>query len=208
LDLEEESSDNEEDVEADDQDEEPATGTKRKAGFKLIYDVARRFAQPLGIHLERWEGRIIETEKGVVRLLPVAERAKMLFGEADAAAIARRIEDDARVDPQQVLSFMAEARLAPEIKTRGKSKKGTGKPDPRAEEPQAATTLDRVHAAMLLQSSGRTNALRAMLRAEQERGPDFIRLANALSALYPKNSDEKRLVDAMVLVAPGRTGSN
>jgi len=49
-----------------------------------------------------------------------------------------------------------------------------------------ATTLDRVHAAMLLQASGRTNALRALLKAEQERGSDFLRLANALSALYPK----------------------
>jgi len=48
-----------------------------------------------------------------------------------------------------------------------------------------ATTLDRVHAAMLLQASGRTNALRALLKSEQERGPDFLRLANALSALYP-----------------------
>lgn len=49
-------------------------------------------------------------------------------------------------------------------------------------------TLDRVHAAMLLQGSGRTNGLRALLKAEKERGPDFLRLANALSALYPKES--------------------
>ena len=65
-----------------------------------------------------------------------------------------------------------------------------------------ATTLDRVHAAMLLQAGGRTNALRALLKAEQERGPDFLRLANALSALYPKGSEEKRLLDAMLLAVP------
>src|SRR2546425_970530 len=64
------------------------------------------------------------------------------------------------------------------------------------------TTLDRVHAAMLLQSSGRANALRALLESEQERGPDFLRLANALSALYPKDCEEKRLLDAMLLAAP------
>ena len=52
---------------------------------------------------------------------------------------------------------------------------------------------------MLLQAGGRTNALRALLKAEQERSPDFLRLANALSALYPKGSEEKRLVDAMLL---------
>jgi len=50
--------------------------------------------------------------------------------------------------------------------------------------------------------SGRTNALRALLKAEQDRGPDFLRLANALSALYPKTSEEKRLLDAMLLAVP------
>lgn len=67
--------------------------------------------------------------------------------------------------------------------------------------PLRATTLDRVHAAMLFQASGRSQALRALLRAEQERGPDFVRLANALSALYPRGSDEKRLLDSMLLAA-------
>jgi putative DNA methylase len=65
-----------------------------------------------------------------------------------------------------------------------------------------ATTLDRVHAAMLLQASGRTQALRALLKTEKERGPDFLRLANALSALYPPGSEEKRLLDAMLLAVP------
>ena len=67
---------------------------------------------------------------------------------------------------------------------------------------QEATTLDRVHAAMLLQAAGRSNALRAFLKAETERGSEFLRLANALSALYPKDSEEKRLLDAMVLALP------
>jgi hypothetical protein len=55
---------------------------------------------------------------------------------------------------------------------------------------------------MLLQDSGRTNALRALIEAEQQRGPEFMRLANALSALYPPKSEEKRLLDAMILSAP------
>ncbi len=41
-----------------------------------------------------------------------------------------------------------------------------------------------------------------MLEAEIQRTPDFLRLANALSALYPKDSEEKRLLDAMLLVTP------
>jgi hypothetical protein len=55
---------------------------------------------------------------------------------------------------------------------------------------------------MLLQASGRTNALRALLKAELDRSPDFLRLANALSALYSKGFEEKRLLDAMLLAVP------
>jgi putative DNA methylase len=55
---------------------------------------------------------------------------------------------------------------------------------------------------MLLQKSGKANALRTMLKSEIERGADFLRLANALSALYPRESEEKRLLDAMLLGVP------
>lgn len=44
----------------------------------------------------------------------------------------------------------------------------------------------------------------ALLEAEQQRGPDFLRLAIALSALYPRDSEEKRLLDAMLLAVPRR----
>ena len=57
---------------------------------------------------------------------------------------------------------------------------------------------------MLLQANGASNALRSMLEEEQKRSPDFLRLANALSALYPKTNEEKRLLDAMLLAAPRR----
>ena len=40
------------------------------------------------------------------------------------------------------------------------------------------------------------------LARSQERGPDFLRLANALTALYPRGSEEKRLLDAMLWSAP------
>jgi len=41
-----------------------------------------------------------------------------------------------------------------------------------------------------------------LIEAKLKRGPDFLRLANALSALYPKTSEEKRLLDAMLLAVP------
>jgi len=190
-----------EEVESD-EDEEEAAPKAKKRGFTLIYDVARRFAQPLGIHLDAWKGRIIEIEKGVVRLLPVSERAGQLFGKEGTCAVADRIE---REPARQIqLTLFSDPAVAPEVKARGRGKKrGTADlTDEAMRTPREATTLDRVHAAMLLQASGRANALRALLKAEQERGPDFLRLANALSALYPKGSEEKRLLDAMLLAVP------
>lgn len=193
------------DDEDEETDEDPSANKgKKKPGLTLVYDVARRFAQPLGIHLEAWEGRIIDTAKGVVRLLPVGERAKQLFGEDGASAVVRRFESAKRPDPQGMLDFMAEQRAAvPEVKGRGRKKKTEADASPESlKAKREATTLDRVHAAMLLQANGASNALRAMLEAEIDRGPDFLRLANALSALYPRDSEEKRLLDAMLLAVP------
>jgi len=187
--------------EDDDTDEDDDSKTSSK-GFSLVYDVARRFAQPLGVHLDAWEGRIIETKKGVVRLFSVSERAKALFGDAGASAVAHELEIDPAKAAQFELSLNI-AETAPKIKNRGRRKKAAVDiTDEDFSTEQQATTLDRVHAAMLLQKAGRANALRALLKAEQQRGTDFLRLANALSALYPKNSEEKRLLDAMLLAVP------
>ena len=164
-------------------------------GESLIFDVVRRFAQPLGIHLPDWEGRIVETHKGVVRLSPVAECGPRLFGTDGAAAVAEWMERAPGADVQQVLFLEA----APAKPPRGR--KGLVSGGAEIQTPDA-TTLDRVHAAMLLQVSGRSHALRNLLRAEQERGPDFLCLANALSALYPSAGEEKRLLDAMLLAVP------
>jgi len=175
--------------------------TKPK-GFSLIYDVVRRIAQPLGIHLDDWEGRIIKTEKGIVRLLAVADRARQLFGEEGASVAARRIEERAKRSPQAIFDFMQGIETAPKVRGRGRRRAAAGVSDEALRARREATTLDRIHAAMLLQSAGRANALRALLKAEKDRGPDFLRLANALSALYPIDSEEKRLLDAMLLAVP------
>jgi putative DNA methylase len=190
----------------EEEDEENAAAAKTK-GFTLVFDVVRRFAQPLGIDLPKWEGRVIETKKGVVRLLSVAERAKQLFGEEGAEAVAARLESETAAG-----AHLAQGVLFPEMdpatKVRPLGVRGRGgrmATDVSGETlapAREATTLDRVHAAMLLQAGGRTNALRALLKTEQERGSDFLRLANALSALYPNGSEEKRLLDAMLLAVP------
>ena len=181
-----------------------ATSVAGKAeGFSLVFDVVRRFAQPLGIELEKWERRTVETKKGLVRLLPVAERAKQLFGERGSQAVATRLEQEAGAgaDPLQGMLF-PERKEGPRASVRERPPRYGDIDGPDDRSVAGATTLDRVHTGMLLQAGGSTNALRALVQTEQERGPDFLRLANALSALYPRGSDEKRLLDAMLLAVP------
>ena len=179
-------------------EDEETVAKSAARGFSLPFDVVRRFAQPMGIDLERWTGRIVGQEKGVVRLLPVSERARDLFGKDGARAAAGWIESHPNAGVQQTLFPEFDAAPNP-----GRSPRGRAILDSGAElQTLDATTLDRVHAAMLLQASGHANALRALIAAEQDRGPDFLRLANALSALYPRGSQEKRLLDAMLLAVP------
>jgi len=204
----------EDDEVAEEEDDEEGGPRRSPKGFTLVFDVVRRFAQPLGIELPRWEGRVVETKKGVVRLLPITERAKQLFGEDGAQAVATRLEQEAALGAASLQGMLfpemdqtaARRRSAPKVRRRGGRGPAKGEslavPDETLAAPREATTLDRVHAAMLLQAGGRTNALRALVKTEQERGPDFLRLANALSALYPKGSEEKRLLDAMLLAVP------
>ncbi len=183
-------------------EEEDDTESAYAKGYSLVFDVVRRFAQPLGIDLPRWENRIIKTEKGVIRLLPVKERARQLFGEEGTASAAEWIESEPETGIQLALFPESVRERTPKIRGRGRRKVAV---DPAALEDvsrEEVTTLDRIHAAMLLQAGGQTNALRALIKSEMERGPDFLRLANALSALYPRGSEEKRLLDAMLLAIP------
>ncbi|HOS10638.1 MAG: DUF1156 domain-containing protein [Acidobacteriota bacterium] len=179
----------------DDEEETPKGKTK---GYSLVFDVVRRFAQPLGIALPKWEGRVIETQKGVVRLIAVSERAKQLFGSAGMESAVEDLLAPA-ASGQMMLPGLEEMAAQKQQKLKGRGRKiiidDPGQID------ASATTLDRVHAAMLLQAGGQANALRMLIKSEQDRGSDFLRLANALSALYPSGSEEKRLLDAMLLAA-------
>ena len=189
----------EQETDADDEDEEVPASKKGK-GYSLVFDVVRRFAQPLGINLPKWEKRIIETQKGVVRLLPITERAKILFGKDGAQTVAAQLEMSPTIDTlQQSLFPEYEVERPKKSKRKGRKKTTVDVSGDSFDAQPEATTLDRLHAAMILQASGRTNALRTFLKEEIDRNPDFLRLANALSALYPRGSEEKRLLDAMLL---------
>lgn len=65
--------------------------------------------------------------------------------------------------------------------------------------PAGTTVLDRVHQAMILFATGRSDALKRFL-VEDGIGKDerFWRLAQAFSALYPAGTDEKRWVEGLM----------
>ena len=170
-------------VDADDEDDagDAAAGPwKVLGGFVLEYDAARKIAQGLGAHLETLSS-LVEVRGDKARLLPVAERSRFLFGKDE------EVKTRSRKPPQLDLFSIFElddtevtAAAGPPLKP-------------------GATVLDRLHQSMLLFGSGRSEALKRLL-VEEGIGRDgrFWRLAQALSALFPAGSNEKRWVDGVL----------
>jgi len=152
-------------------------------GYVLEYDAARKIAQGLGAHLDVLSN-LVEIKGDKARLLPVDERGQYLFGKTDSPATASRKK---KRQQRSLFEEMDEAEAA-----EGGWGEG-GAPNP------GQTTLDRVHQAMLLFASGRSAALKRFL-VEEGIGRDsrFWTLAQALSALYPSNTQEKRWVDGVL----------
>jgi putative DNA methylase len=167
--------------EEDDDDEETAP-TKTAGGYVLEFDAARKIAQGLGAKLEELT-QLVAVKGDKARLLPVSERATYLFGKADAVPVGRKAKK------RQQLGLFAEIEEA--AQEQGWGEVGA----PRA----GTTTLDRVNQAMLLFASGRSEALKRFLVEDGvgQQAP-FWKLAQALSALYPGASDEKRWVDGVL----------
>jgi putative DNA methylase len=171
------------------------------AGLTLVYDVVRRFAQPLGIHLETWEGRIVETADGVVRLLPVSERLSQLFDRRDSDMLASTW--DGRGKGRQTTLFQDQEREYGSSTSCGSPPRSNPNDYVRPGEAQPTeTTLDRVHKAMLLQAGGATGPLQDLLKDEKRRGSGFELMVRALAALYPRGSEDLRLIEALALAIP------
>jgi adenine-specific DNA methylase len=167
---------------------------KAKAGFSMPFDTFIRITRPMGIHYAALEGRIIEIEKGVVRLLPVKERTEQLLGEAaQRPGIEISLEDVRQLELGILEKRREEATLPSKPKRGQKAKAIPGK----AAEEANFTVLDRIHRAMLLFGLGRSTLLRQVLETEQREGKRFERLALALNALYPEGSDERRMLEGV-----------
>ena len=158
-------------------------GAKAATGYSLEFDAARKIAQGLGAHLENLT-HVVQVKGETARLLSVSERPRYLFAKDEAQA-----PTDRRKKPNLQPSLFGELEHAEEE---------TGWGDKSAPRP-GATTLDRVHQAMILFAAGRAEALKRFL-VEEGAGNEFRfwRLAQSLSALYPAGSDEKRWVDGVL----------
>ena len=154
----------------------------RLTGFVLEFDAARKIAQGLGAHLGDL-GHVVEVRGNTARLLTVAERTGYLFGKEQGEAPESKRK---KKSPQQ--------SLFPDLE-RAEQEPGWG--EKKAPRP-GATVLDRVHQAIVLFAAGRAEALKRFL-VEEGAGNDsrFWRLAQALSALYPSGSDERRWVEGV-----------
>jgi len=167
----------------DDEEEEESSKKGKMTGFVLEYDAARKIAQGLGAHLEQLNSLVaIEGDKAC--LLPVSERARHLFGKDAGEAPSRRKGKPKQLSLLDVLGDADEEDGAWGAKN--DTKLGN-------------TVLDRIHQSMILFAAGRGEALKRFL-VNDGVGQDqrFWRLAQALSALYPKGTDERRWVEGVL----------
>jgi hypothetical protein len=159
-----------------------ATQSAPNASFSLEFDAARKIAQGLGADLSQL-GYVVEVRGDTARLLSVSERRQFLFGNSRSAQ-----------------------STPPKSKRAGQTEMfaEAGSPErdahPAALAPTAgATVLDRIHQAMILFGLGRSDALQRFL-SENGIGNEqsFWQLAQALSALYPVGTTEKRWLDGVL----------
>ncbi|MBI4814844.1 MAG: DUF1156 domain-containing protein [Deltaproteobacteria bacterium] len=147
--------------------------------FELEFDPARKIAQGLGARLEELTD-VVEINGQTARLRNVAERKSLLMPSLGVAPTKPR-----RKKGKQAELF--------DVATLGPDSASTAMVEPPT---PGRTTLDRVHQAMLLFGTGRAEALRRFIVEDGVgRAPEFWRLAQALSVLYPAGCDEKRWVD-------------
>jgi hypothetical protein len=172
--------------EGDESDDETAPKKAKISGFSLEYDAARKIAQGLGAHIENL-GSLVEVKGETARLLGVAERTRALFGKRETQPFgAKAAKKKAK---QLALGFDEELAAAEAEGAFGE----TGTPA------AGGTVLDRVHQAMILFGAGRGDALKRFLveggAGHEER---FWRLAQALAALYPTGTEERRWVEGVM----------
>jgi adenine-specific DNA methylase len=181
--------------EGEEEEEEELAVAVGSEGYVLEYDAARKIAQGLGANLEQLK-HLVEIKGSSARLLPVRERTRYLFGKERVETGHGRKK---RAGPQQ-LSLLDQLPVEQTADWQSADRLSAGlRPEANAVEVREEhTLLDHIHQAMLLFAAGQSDALKQFLVTEGI-GQDaaFWRLAQALSALYPAGSEEKRWVDGV-----------
>lgn len=164
-------------------EDEPPNKVKFK-GFILEYDAARKISQGLGVHLENMPS-IVEVKGDKARLLSVSERANFLLGQKT------EVQSKHKKSKTRQLTLAGE-----EAVTEAKEGRKEGRSVENAFTP-GTSVLDRLHQAMLLFADGRGEALSKFLQ-EICQDQSLWSLAQALAALYPQGSEERRWVEGVL----------
>lgn len=169
-------------IAGDGDDDAAASDDSKTAAYALEFDAARKIAQGLGAHLDDLSS-VVEVKGDKARLLGVSERTRRLFGKDEAQAP----KGKRKPKEKQMRLFSLEDV---ENEDGGWGDKSVPK--------LGQTVLDRVHQSMILFAAGRSEALKRFLVEDAAGDQRFWKLAQALSALYPAATDEKRWVDGVL----------
>jgi hypothetical protein len=199
----------------DEQDEEEASSTVSK-GYTMDYDGARKLAQGLGVNIQRLSqpGGILVVKGNVARLNGVAERERYLLGQQISlfGSEATKVVKYRREKPPIAKLKKVEQRHEDLFGVTPPAKRNRDQPyfpgfglqeDGRSKlqlmMDNGSSLLDRLHQAMLLFARSYTALLRPFLvETQMATNPRFWQLAQALAALYPQGSDERRWVEGVL----------
>jgi adenine-specific DNA methylase len=188
------------------------------SGIVMEYDAARKLAQGMGVHLEELSGPggILTVSGKQATLNRVSLRESFLFssqqslfdGDEHISLKQPRIPSDPKATLRSVSGRESDLFDQPSsMKLEDPNQLPLPTLNPKLERKSllerlaesGSTTLDRLHQAMLLFSRGQVSLLSRFLEITGV-GQDqkFWRLAQALSALYPSQTEEKRWVDGVL----------
>jgi putative DNA methylase len=199
------------------EDTSESRSEKRKpAGYSMEYDTARKLAQGLGVDLQELSrpGGVVMIKGNLATLNSIAARERFLIGFQlglfqDHEVV--KSKGSKRNDPSAVLKGVGQRQ--PDLfdplpePTRDHNRPYLPGLEPPKDQrtlmqrllDNGSTLLDRLHQTMLLFGRGQTALLRPfMVESGVAENANFWRLAQALSALYPASSQEKRWVDGVL----------
>jgi putative DNA methylase len=172
-------------------EDEPDEGEKIKnlPGYSLEFDAARKIAQGLGVHLEKLS-HLVEIKSGTAMLLSAGARSRYLFGK-ESTEVPSGGKKKKKASQQTLFDFEEDIK---QIESESSDWVGDV-----IGAKVGSTILDHLHQSMILFAAGRGEAMKRLIVEEGVgQNPQFWKLAQALSALYPAGTDEKRWVDGVL----------